>query len=195
MSVTGIDFGNKLSKVAGLKNGSIEILLFNQSNRVVPSILTCLDRRYIGHEAKNFIRNNLNTSIGDLKELIFSRYNNYKLNSLYLPKMNENNKIILDENAYYLEHIVGFLFSNFLLNSLGRLPNELVISVPVAFKNEEIELINNSLNLLKTCDSSIIKEDIAIGLDYGYYKAIKKNFEEPENILFINVGEVVLMYF
>lgn len=195
MSVTGIDFGNKLSKVAGLKNGSIEILLFNQSNRMVPSILTSLDRRYTGHEAKNFIKNNLNKSIGDIKELIFSKYNNYKLNSLYFNEINENDMIILDDKQYFLQHIIGFLFSNFLLNSLGRLPNELVVSVPVAFGINEIEFVNNSLSLLKTCDPSIVKEDIAIGLDYGYYRAIQKKFEEPENILFINVGEVTTHVF
>ena len=59
MSVIGIDFGNKFFKIAGLKNGSIETLLFNQSNRKSPGIISFLNKRYAGLEAQNFVRNNL----------------------------------------------------------------------------------------------------------------------------------------
>ena len=94
MSIVGIDIGNQFIKIAALKNGAVETLLFNQSSRKAPTLLCYQDKRYLGLDAVNMVRNYLPNSIGYLKNLIIEFYNKQKNVNNMFASVNEDEKVI-----------------------------------------------------------------------------------------------------
>ncbi|VVU94714.1 Hsp70 protein [seawater metagenome] len=187
MSVVGIDFGNKFFKIAGLRNGSVETLLFNQSNRKSPGIISFLNKRYVGLDAQNFVRNNLDSSVGNLKQLIYSINNDLKFENIFKDYQKEN-LLNIDDQEYSIYQIFSTVIKKLLDASIGRTPNDLVISIPSFFTIYEHDIIYQALEIINVTNPMIISEEVAVSLNYGYYKALLKEFENPETVLFINIG-------
>jgi molecular chaperone DnaK (HSP70) len=191
MSVVGIDLGNQYLKLAGLKNGSVDTLLFNQSSRKSPGILCFLDKRFVGLEAQSLVKSNLDCSINNLKKKIFNFYNEINSNdNIFLSIIKDKNRpyIQIKDNKYLLHQLFSFIIKKSLMSTIQRIPDTLVVSIPSFFNFKETQFIKQSLNLIKINNVHVVSEEIACSLDYGYYRAIKQEFENQSNVLFINIG-------
>ena len=194
MSIIGIDIGNSYTKAAMLENGVINSLLFNNSDRLNNTLITFKEKRLIGSESYNILKNNLDNSIYGFHNLIHNLYSNIdedtqsffnKNNSAdcYLPVKKIN------DQELYLNYIYISYF-NLLIKSLNKSLNDtFVLSTPSYFNMIDVKFIENSIKII-TNNFLLVSEEYAIGLDYGFYKSYRNEFISDKTVLFVNIGDI-----
>ena len=174
--IIGIDFGLTNSYVSIWMNNKAEIVP-NDFGRFFPSIVSFYkNEKYAGHGAKTLIKKNPKNTIYNIRKLIGKKYNDPEIQKLIktvpykIIKDNNSNKIKIEIKdsgiikKYYPEEILSILLIN--LKKIaedfrGKLCNNLVITVPVYFNNEQRESIKNSCKLAGLNLLNIIDEPIA----------------------------------
>merc|ERR1711871_797966 len=192
MSIIGIDLGDLYTKAATLDNGVIENILFNETNRKNYSYITFKDKRLIGIEAFNGLKNNYEKSIFNFNKLIHNLFlniqnfenlgiiNKNEDDDNFIPIKNINNK------DYYL-HFIYLSYIELTLKALGKNSNDnLVISIPSYFNICDVNFVYDSLKL-KLNNFHLVSQEYAISLDYGFYKSYQQKFETEKYVLFINI--------
>ena len=191
MSIIGIDIGNLYTKAATLDNGVVNSLLFNNSSRLSNTSITFKEKRIIGSDSNNIYRNNIDNSVNNFNLLIHNLFLNNYQQSFYNKYENDEEFMpikLINDKEYYL-HFIYMSYVELLLKSLNKdRPDSLVLSIPNYFNICDVKLVKDSLDLLKH-NYSLISEDYAIGLDYGFYKSFRKEFNVEKNVLFINIGD------
>ena len=195
--IFGIDFGLINSYIAIWMNNKAEIVP-NDFGRFFPSIITFYKKeKYAGHGAKTLIKKNPKNTIYNIRKLIGKKYNDPEIQQLIktLPykiiKDNKSDKIKIEiEDSgiikkYYPEEILSIILSN--LKKIaeefrGKKCNNLVITVPVYFNNEQRESIKNSCKLAGLNLLNIIDEPIA-----ACY-ACEIDLNVNKNILVFSIG-------
>ena len=61
MSILGIDFGNKNTKIFKIENNNFHIILNKESNRKFQNIVAIKEKRFFDQEAYNFLCSNNQT--------------------------------------------------------------------------------------------------------------------------------------
>ena len=174
--IIGIDFGLTNSYVSIWMNNKAEIVP-NDFGRFFPSIVTFYKKeKYAGHGAKTLIKKNPKNTIYNIRKLIGKKYNDPEIQKLIktvpykIIKDNNSNKIKIEIKdsgiikKYYPEEILSILLIN--LKKIaedfrGKLCNNLVITVPVYFLNEQKESIKIACKLAGLNLLNIISEPIA----------------------------------
>lgn len=159
MSILGVDIGNYKTVLCEVKNGKIKIIPDNTGQRLIRSILSITNQRYIGNNAKNLYINN-ETNV----------YNNFK--------QEKKNK----------ENIFGIFLNEVLKNDLIKNIINLVITVPHYYNIKERFRIIHACNIMNIKNPILLDENLAVALNYGILK-IKLNEKEEKNIIFIDICE------
>ena len=173
-----------------------QVLLMNESSRIIPSIICYSNHRDFGENSKSFLKQNLNTSFNNISRLIgFDNSNNEELKYMYnkegnMEKIKEigNKNIIADFLSLINEYYFGKQKIEYDITCL---------SVPDFYtpnQKQELRLICESIGMK---DINIYNESSAITMYYGYTKYRDLFLNEKNNIakktltkyiLFIDIG-------
>ena len=172
-----------------------QVLLMNESSRIIPSIICYSNHRDFGENSKSFLKQNLKTSFNNISRLIgFDNSNEEELKYMYNKEGNmEKIKEIGNKNiiADFLSLINEYYFEK------EKIKYDITcLSVPDFYtpnQKQELKLICESIGMK---DINIYNESSAITMYYGYSKYRDLFLNENNNvnktltkyILFVDIG-------
>ncbi|CAF1127354.1 unnamed protein product [Didymodactylos carnosus] len=189
----GIDFGTSYSRVGFFRNGKLEIFTNELGRFSTPSYVAFTDREiFVGDEAKNKIKMNLNNTVFNMKRLVGKKFD--KINMLDFPftLTNVNNKPKFqvtyknEQKIFSVEELCSMIIvkmRQIAERHLGRKVIDAVISVPSYYNFIERQSIKDAgtiagLNILR-----VINDTSASALSYGLEKV-----QGEQNILIFDLG-------
>ena len=195
----GIDLGTTYSCVSVFKNGAIEIIPNEISERTTPSIITFLDNNEIkvGEQTLNYEIKDPKNTIYSIKRLIGKEYNEKMIEEIkkenwpFEVVKSDNNlkpRIKLDfnnENCYYYpEEISSFILKKLLKSAieyLGENVKDAVITVPHNFSVQQRAATKKAAEMAGINVLRILSEPTAASLAYGLEKKLSKTLQESED--------------
>ena len=185
MSIIGIDYGNRNTKVSHFNNGNFNIIESELNERMYESFICIYDnKRYLHSYAKN----KLIKAVDNIQFNIKSKINNDASKEIHLY-----DKKIMNNSSLLLTMLINNIYKH-TLSKIGK-KDLYIFTYPDYFSTIEIIKYNLILKNIIVHSYKLIPESIAISLDYGLYKIMKNEFSENKNILFIDSGNVVISYY
>ncbi|CAD8155997.1 unnamed protein product [Paramecium octaurelia] len=197
-SVIGIDLGTTYSCVGICIDGSIEIILNDQGNRITPSCVAFTDtERLIGDAAKNQAYRNPQNTVFDVKRLVGRQYSEYivqqdiKLWPFKVEASVDDKPMIVvkykgENKKFYPEEISSMVLTKIKKNAeayLGRKVSRAVISVPAYFNTLQRQATRDAATIAGLQVLKIINEPNAAAIAYN-----QKVSEDDTNILIFDLG-------
>ena len=198
----GIDLGTTYSCVSVFRNGAIEIIPNEISERTTPSVITFLENNEIkaGEQTLNYEIKNPKNTVYSIKRLIGKEYNQKmseeikKENWPFEVVKSENNlkpriKIELNDEIkyYYPEEISSFVLKKLLKSAkeyIGESVNTAVITVPHNFSIQQRAATKKAAEMAGIHVLRILSEPTAASLAYG----LEKNFlKKCKNQMIISI--------
>ena len=192
----GIDLGTTYSCVSVFRNGTIEIIPNEISERTTPSIVTFLDNNEIkvGEQTLNYEIKNPKNTVFSIKRLIGRELDEKmteeikKANWPFEVVKSENNlkpkiKVELNNETkdYYPEEISSFVLKKLLKSAkdyLGENVNCAVITVPHNFSVQQRAATKKAAEMAGIQVLRILSEPTAASLAYGLEKKFSKNLKD-----------------
>ena len=192
----GIDLGTTYSCISVFRNGAIEIIPNEISERTTPSVVTFLDNNEIkvGEQTLNYELDNPKNTVYSVKRLIGREFDKKlsgeieKENWPFEVVKSENNlklkiKIELSNETkyYYPEEISSFVLKKLLKSSeeyLQKKINNAVITVPHNFSIQQRAATKKAAEMAGIKVLRILSEPTAASLAYGLEKKLSKLTQE-----------------
>ena len=193
MNIIGIDIGNHSTKLYSLSGRDMNIIEGTVA-RYIPTAISfdnILNCRYFADESMikliscSTTLTNLSSKLFDYKRTVIFDKNKYVLSGQYIYIMYIN---------YIYNHIYNHLVEKEIINTRNSI---YVIPFPDYYKFGEVNKLINSYKYSLFNKSTVyyIPHSIAIGLEYGLYKAYKHAFMKDTNILFIDIGHINISFY
>ena len=195
----GIDLGTTYSCVSVFRNGAIEIIPNEISERTTPSVITFLENNEIkaGEQTLNYEIKNPKNTIYSIKRLIGKEFNEKmseeikkrKLafwRSKIWKKLKPRIKIVLKDEIkyYYPEEISSFILKKLIKSAkeyLGESVNNAVITVPHNFSITQRAATKKAAEMAGINVLRILSEPTAASLAYGLEKKFSKNMPKSKD--------------
>lgn len=208
MSVVGFDIGQQTCYIAVARQGGIETIANEYSDRCTPTCISLGERnRFIGASAKNQMISNFKNTVWGFKRLIGRKFEDpiVQKEIKVLPY-----KVVAGSDGYpavsvsYLGEQQTFRAEQLLAMMLTKLKEtaevnlktkviDCVISVPCFYTDVERRAVLDAaatvgLNVLR-----LMNETTATALSYGIYKQdLPVPEEKPRNVVFVDMGHADL---
>jgi hypothetical protein len=181
MSVVGIDYGNKTTKLCSFYNGVFKNLNSETDNRILQSLVVFDNNiRYFSDFAKSKENRCINQIVYNIKDKIHDdEYQSHLI-------LNGTQHII---NGFKLAFMFVTYIHKYIRTKIN--PDLYVHSYPDHYTSDELINYKNILETNKKySDISylLIPESIAVSLDYSLYRIANNEFVNRKVVLFINVG-------
>jgi len=204
MSVVGFDIGYYSCYIAVARQGGIETIANEYSDRCTPSYVSFTEKqRFIGNSAKNQIITNLKNTVWGTKRLQARQFNDKQVQA-EIPRLPYS--IIQQDNGEVgLEVRYGGEVSVFsplqitvmLLSKLKETAEkglsikvvDCVISVPCFFTDAERRCMLDAAQISGLNCLRLMNDTTATALAYGLYKQdLPAPEEKPRNVVFVDMG-------
>ncbi|GAU40050.1 hypothetical protein TSUD_258430, partial [Trifolium subterraneum] len=202
MSVVGFDIGNENCVIAVVKQGGVDVLLNDQSNRETPAIICFGEKqRFLGSAGAASAMMHPKSTVSQVKSLIGKRYDDpdvqNDLKMLTVETLEGSGGGILIHLEYLKEdhkfmpvQILAMLFAHLKAiaeNDLGTTVSECVIGVPLYFTDLQRREYLDAATIVGLNPLKLIHDCTAIGLGYGVYKTDFPD-GDPIYVAFIDIG-------
>jgi len=206
MAVVGVDFGNLNCYISVARQGGIETVANDYSQRDTPSVVGFSNnQRIMGVGAKNQLLTNLKRTVFNFKHMLGRKFKDPYVQEVmkglpYVIGEGSHGEIRIQlqymgqDRAYTPEEITAMLLTKLketAEEALKTKVKDIVISVPSYFVDAERRAILDSaaiagLNVLK-----LMNDTTATALAYGIYKQdLPAPEEKARNVIFVDIGHV-----
>jgi molecular chaperone DnaK (HSP70) len=208
MSVVGFDIGNFKSSVGVARQGGIEIVANEYSDRITPTYVSFSNNeRHQGHSAKQQEITNSQNTITCFKRLLARKYNdplvqkerNYQPNMRISAAQHDQSVMFnvdyLNELKHFTcEQIMGMFFTKLKtiaeMNMIGNAKvTDCVISVPCYMTDAERRALLDASHIAGLNCLKLMNETTAVALNYGmYHSNLPETNEKPHVVVFVDMG-------
>nr|CAB3254435.1 heat shock 70 kDa protein 4L [Phallusia mammillata] len=204
MSVVGCDVGNLSCFIAVARQGGIETVANEYSDRNTPSIVSLTSKeREIGSAAKSQIISNFKNTITNFKRLIGRPFNdpfvqneipNLPYKVVEMPSGGVGFQVMYggEQTVFSVEQIYAMLLTKLKViaeTNLKKPVNDVVISVPSFYSDTERRALFAASKVAGLHCLRLFNDTTAVGLAYGIYKQdLPAPEEKPRNVIFVDVG-------
>ncbi|RHN57769.1 putative Heat shock protein 70 family [Medicago truncatula] len=202
MSVVGFDIGNENCVIAVAKQGGVDVLLNNESNRETPAVVCFGEKqRFLGSAGAASAMMHPKSIVSQVKRLIGRRFDDPDVQNdlkmfpfetfegsdggilIHLEYLNETHK-------FTPVQILGMLFAHLKTiaeNDLGSAVSDCVIGVPSYFTDLQRRAYLDAATIVGLKPLMLIHDCTATGLGYGVYKT---DFPQgdPIYVAFVDIG-------
>ncbi|XP_039264715.1 heat shock 70 kDa protein 4-like [Styela clava] len=208
MSVVGFDVGNLSCFIALARQGGIETVANEYSDRNTPCVVSLTDKeRAIGSAAKSQMISNYKNTILGFKRFMGRSFDDPLVQSekQWMPYEivpAENNRVGVKvmymgtEKVFTVEQIMSMLFTKLKTiaeTNLKKPVQDCVISVPTYYTDAERRAILNSAAISGLNTLRLFNDTTASALAYGIYKQdLPAPEEKPRNVIFVDMGHSAL---
>lgn len=204
MSVVGFDIGNFKSSVGLARQGGIDIVANEYSDRITPTYVSFTNNeRFQGHSAKQQEITNHQNTISSFKRLLGRKINDPQVQNerSYQPlRISSNNEDQIMFNADYLNETKSFTSEQIMGMFLTKLKTiaemnlnakvaDCVISVPCYMTDTERRALLDSAQIAGLNCLKLMNETSAVALTYGlYHSNLPDVNEKPHVVVFVDMG-------
>lgn len=185
----GISVGNQNSYVAASKEGGIEILLNEYSNRATPSMVAFTDHsRSIGVDAASNQLMNIKNTIYDLMAIIGGQCKDgypFKMEKQDDGQLAVVVRHLGQERKFTITQVLAMLFTK--LREVGNDSQDCVISCPQYFDENQKKTLVKAAMIAGLNPLQIISDMSAVVLYYAYYRTTKD--DSHKFMAFVNIGQ------
>ncbi|XP_031249564.1 heat shock 70 kDa protein 16-like [Pistacia vera] len=202
MSVVGFDIGNENCVIAAVKQGGVDVLLNEESNRETPAIVCFGEKqRFLGSSGAASAMMNPKSTISQIKRLIGRRFKEpgveKELKVLPFQSCESpdggiwiNVKYLGETHTFTPVQILGMLFAHLkdiAEKSLETPVADCVIGVPSYFTDLQRREYLNAASIAGLKPLRLIHDCTATALGYGIYKTGFSN-SGTTNVVFVDIG-------
>lgn len=204
MSVVGFDLGNQTCYIAVARQGGIETITNEYSDRCTPLCVSMGERnRFLGASAKNQVVTNLKNTLWGWKRLIGRKLSDpfVKQETLKLPfNFVEGPNGSVGLRVHYLgeptvfspEQVTAMMLTKLKETAEMSLKSKVVdcvISVPCYFTDRQRRALLDSAAIVGLNVLRLMNDTAATALNYGIYKQDLPAVEEkPRHVVFVDIG-------
>jgi len=208
MSVIGIDIGYQTSYIAVARQGGIETIANEYSDRCTPTFVSLNDRsRSMGASAKNQLITNFKNTLWGWKKLVGRKFNDpivqREIRRLpYEVVEGPNNSIAIkvhymgEKQLFTTEQIHGMMLTKQKEIAEVNLKTKVVdcvLSVPCYFTDVQRRALLDSAHIAGLNVLRLMNDTAATALTYGIYKQDLPAVEEkPRHVVFLDMGHADL---
>ncbi|ESO06143.1 hypothetical protein HELRODRAFT_106017 [Helobdella robusta] len=204
MSVIGIDIGYQTSYIAVARQGGIETIANEYSDRCTPTCVSLGEKsRFIGASAKQQLVTNFKNTVWGWKPLIGKKYKDQSVQKV-LPNLpyeivEEKNggigikvSYLNEKRVFSPEQFQAMMLTKLKETAENNLKSKVVdcvLAVPCYFTDIERACVMNAASIVGLNVLRLFNETTATALSYGIYKQDLPGTEEkPRNVIFLDVG-------
>ncbi|CCD24241.1 adenyl-nucleotide exchange factor SSE2 NDAI_0C05820 [Naumovozyma dairenensis CBS 421] len=202
----GLDFGNSTSVLAVAKNGGIDIVVNEVSNRSTPSLVGFGPKnRYLGETAKTKETSNIKNTVGNLKRIIGLNYDEHdhdfkeeakfatsKLVKLDDGKVGAQVTLADERKTFSAVQLSGMLFKkmkNTVETEIKSPITDVCIAVPVWYSEEQRYSVADAARVANMNPVRIVNDVTAAGVSYGVFKTdLPEGDAKPRIVAFVDIG-------
>jgi heat shock protein 4 len=204
MSVVGFDIGNQTCYIAVARQGGIETIANEYSDRCTPTCVSLGERnRFLGASAKNQMVTNFKNTIWGWKKLIGRKFSDpvVKQEMKHLPyEIVEGPGGITGIKANYMgeqhvftpEQVTAMMLTKLKEVAEANLKTKVVdcvLSVPCYFTDCQRRALLDSAQIVGLNVLRLMNDTAATALNYGIYKQDLPPVEEkPRHVVFLDMG-------
>jgi heat shock protein 4 len=202
MSVVGFDIGNENCVIAVVKQGGVDVLLNDESNRETPAIVCFGEKqRFLGSAGAASAMMHPKSTVSQVKRLIGKRFDDPDVqNDLKMLPVETSEgpdggilihlKYLKEDHKFTPVRILAMLFAHLKAiaeNDLGTTVTDCVIGVPLYFTDLQRRAYLDAATIVGLKPLKLIHDCTAIGLGYGVYKTDFPD-GDPIYVAFIDIG-------
>ena len=188
MSIIGIDYGNKTTKLCSFYNGVFKNVNSETNGRILPSLIVFDNNiRYFSDFAKSKERKCIKQIVYNIKGKI---HDDEYMSHLVLDDSNSDKHMI---NGFKLAFMYLTFVHKYIRTKLK--PDLYVHTYPDYYTNTELvnyrsilETNKKMISTITSMDYLLNPESIALSLDYGLYRIANNEFVKTRIVLFIDIG-------
>lgn len=200
MAVVGIDIGDHSTYIAVAKQGGVETIANDYTQRNTPTIVALGGRqRFMGVSAENQRNLNVKNTVSYFKNFLGRSYKDEyvqkELNEIGADVVElEDGKVgfKIHNNTYRPEQILAMMFTkvkDIVRNDQGEDIETCVVSVPVHFTETQRSAIKDAAKIAKLNLVQIMNDTSALALAYGKTKNdLTSDERNPRYVVFIDCG-------
>eukprot|EP00058_Branchiostoma_floridae_P000408 XP_002585896.1 hypothetical protein BRAFLDRAFT_256670 [Branchiostoma floridae] len=204
MSVVGFDLGNLSCYIGVARQGGIETIANEYSDRCTPTVVSFGEKqRSIGTPAKNQMVTNYKNTVYQFKRFLGRRFQDPQVQSelqhvqyraAEMPDGSTGMKLHYqgEEHIFSTEQITGMILTKLKEVSEMNLKVKVVdcvISVPCFFTDAERRAVLDSASIAGLNVLKLMNDTTAAALAYGIYKQdLPAPEEKPRNVVFVDMG-------
>lgn len=208
MSVIGIDIGQQTCYIAVARQGGIETIANECSERCTPSCISMGERsRFLGTAAKNQMITNHKNTIWGWKRLIGKKFHDPVVQNelghlpyevVEGPEGSVNVRVTYQkkERIFSPEQLTAMMLTKLketAESALKSVVSDCVISVPSYFTDAERQAMMVAASVTGLNVLSLMNDTTATALSYGIYKQdLPAPEARPRNVIFLDVGHADL---
>ena len=195
MSVIGIDFGNYNICIGKADNSGINILANKTDDRNTRSMISIKKNyRIIGNDICNSWSNNTDNTFYDIQYLLGQKFLDINPEKMLFKLYEFTDGLIginIGNTLITCQQLLSILLIELLDNyNISNSIDILSIAVPYNYTFLQRKMFQNISNISEKIPYiNLINSHVALGIEYGIWKAFRKEFNKPKNILFIDLGE------
>tara|TARA_Y100001958_G_C21225791_1_gene551196 strand:- start:156 stop:1817 length:1662 start_codon:yes stop_codon:yes gene_type:complete len=185
MSVIGIDYGNKTTKLCSFYNGVFKNINSETDGRVLPSLVVFDHNiRYFSDFAKSKQKRCIQQIVYNIKSKI---HDDEYISYLTLDKKDTTKYMI---NGFKLAYMYLSYIHKYIRTKVR--PDLYVHSFPDDYSPMELmnyrNILETNQKMVPSMKYLLVPESVAISLDYGLYRIANNEFREKKSVLFIDIG-------
>ncbi|CAH1268176.1 HSPH1 [Branchiostoma lanceolatum] len=204
MSVVGFDLGNLSCYIGVARQGGIETIANEYSDRCTPTVVSFGEKqRSIGTPAKNQMVTNYKNTVYQFKRFLGRRFQDpqvqaelqhVQFKAAEMPDGSVGMKLHYqgEEQVFSTEQIAGMMLTKLKEVSEMNLKVKVVdcvISVPCFFTDSERRAVLDSATIAGLNVLKLMNDTTAAALAYGIYKQdLPAPEEKPRNVVFVDMG-------
>nr|AII99889.1 heat shock protein [Cicer arietinum] len=203
MSVVGFDIGNENCVIAVVKQGGVDVLLNDESNRETPAVVCFGEKqRFLGSAGAASAMMHPKSTVSQVKRLIGRRFadldvqNDLKRLPIETSEGSDGGilihlKYLKETHKFTPVQILAMLFAHLKTiaeNDLGTAVSDCVIGVPSYFTDLQRRAYLDAATIVGLKPLRLFHDCTATGLGYGVYKT---DFPQggPIYVVFIDIGQ------
>ncbi|RWS02158.1 Sar s 28 (heat shock protein 70-like protein 1) [Dinothrombium tinctorium] len=195
-SVCGFDVGSENCYVAVARQGGIEIVLNEYSQRSTPAFV-CLGgrQREIGVSAKQKHLMNLSNTFFAIKRLVGRQFNEVNQHEkLPFPiEQSPSGEVAVrvwindEEQQFTATQLLAMLFSK--LRQVANMPVDCVINCPSFFSDGQRQALRDAALISGLNPLRIVNDITAVGINYCFYRLANVASEDTAIVAFVDIGQ------
>jgi len=204
MSVIGFDLGYQSCYIAVARQGGIETIANEYSDRLTPAFVSLgANCRSLGHDAKNQLSTNLKNTIFGWSKFIGRKFHDPSVQEelKYVPYdvVEGHNGMASfkvnycgEQHIFLPQQVAGMMFTKLKTTAETELKTKVVdcvISVPCYFTDQERRALLEASDIAGLNCLRLMNDTTATALAYGIYKQdLPAQEEKPRNVVFVDMG-------
>lgn len=204
MSVVGLDIGNFKSSVGVARQGGIDIVANEYSDRITPTYVSFTNKeRFQGHSAKQQEITNSQNTLALFKRLLGRKMNDPQVQNeraFYPFRLTPGPDDRIQFNIDYLNETKTFTCEQIMAMFLTKLKTiaesnlntkvvDCVISVPCYMTDTERRALLDSAQIAGLNCLKLMNETSAVALTYGlYHSNLPEVTDKPHRVVFVDMG-------